>query len=130
MINDKDIDRLEEMFDEMFDKEKFSEDIISNLQGESDSDEDELPENIIILNDDNGNEIPFEFLDLIEFMGKEYVVLLPIEEEEETGEVVILMVEHVDEDNEAYVSVEDETALSAVFEIFKERFRDEFNFVD
>ena len=37
-------------------------------------------DNIIILNDEDGNEVEFEFLDLIEYEGEEYVVLLPVEE--------------------------------------------------
>ena len=37
----------------------------------------------IILNDENGNEVKFEFLDLIDFENEQYVVLLPIQEEGE-----------------------------------------------
>ena len=57
-------------------------------------------DNIVILNDEEGNEVKFEFLDLVELDEEEYVVLLPITEEgeEEEGEVVILKVE--DTDNE------------------------------
>ena len=93
--------------------------------------EEEL-DNIIVLNDENGEEVPFEFLDLIELEGEEYVVLLPVEEnEEDAGEVVILKVEDTDsEEEESYVSVEDEDTLNKVFEIFKEKFKDEFNFID
>ena len=91
-------------------------------------------DNVIVLNDEDGNEVNFEFLDLIELEGEEYVVLLPISEEgeEDEGEVVILRVEDTDEDSEeeSYVSVDDETTLNQVFEIFKEKFKDEFNFVD
>ena len=47
-------------------------------------------DNIIVLNDENGEEIEFEFLDLIEYEGEEYVVLLPNDEDEDAGEVVIL----------------------------------------
>ena len=75
----------------------------------------------------------FEFLDLIELDDEEYVVLLPVEEEDEEqpGEVVILKVEDTDsEDEESYVSVDDEEVLNKVFEIFKEKFKDEFNFTD
>ena len=32
-------------------------------------------DNIVVLNDEDGNEINFEFLDLIEYDGEEYVVL-------------------------------------------------------
>ena len=89
-------------------------------------------DNIIILNDEDGNEINFEFLDLIEYDGEEYVVLLPISEEEDSDEVVILKVEDTEEDSEegSYVSIDDEDILNAVFEIFKEKFKDEFNFID
>ena len=89
-------------------------------------------DNIIILNDEDGNEVKFEFLDLIDYEGEEYVVLLPTEEEEDNDEVVILKVEDVEDDPdlETYVSVDDEDTLNAVFEIFKEKFKDEFNFVD
>ena len=36
-------------------------------------------DNIIILNDENGNEVKFEFLDLMEYEGEEYIILLPTE---------------------------------------------------
>lgn len=94
--------------------------------------EDEELDNILVLNDENGEEVPFEFLDVIEYEGEEYVVLLPVEEDEEDlGEVVILKIEDTEsEEEESYVSVEDEEVLSAVFDIFKEKFKEEFNFID
>ena len=91
-------------------------------------------DNIIILNDENGDEVKFEFLDLVEFEDEQYVVLLPVLEdgEEDDGEVVILKVEDSDgnSEEEAYVSVDDEETLMKVFEIFKEKFKDEFDFAD
>lgn len=91
-------------------------------------------DNIVILNDEEGNEVKFEFLDLVELDEEEYVVLLPVtaEGEEEEGEVVILKVEDTDDDadEESYVSIEDEEILNKVFEIFKEKFKDDFDFVD
>ena len=94
----------------------------------------ELDDNIVVLNDEEGNELQFEVLDLVELDDEEYVVLLPVTEEgeEEEGEVVILKLEDTDEDSEeeSYVGVEDEEILNKVFEIFKEKYKDEFNFVD
>lgn len=85
-------------------------------------------DNTIILNDE---EVPFEFLDLIEYDCEEYVVLLPKDESDDAGEVVILKVDETDsEDEEAYTSVKDEETLQAVFNIFREKFKDEFNFED
>ena len=96
--------------------------------------ENEELDNIIVLNDENGNEVKFEFLDLVELEEEEYVVLLPVSEEgeEDEGEVVILKLEDTDEDSEeeSYVGVEDEEILNKVFAIFKEKYKDEFNFVD
>ena len=92
--------------------------------------ENEELDNIVVLNDEEGNEVEFEFLDLIEFEGEEYVILLPVEDEEE-GEVVILKVEDTESDEEeSYISVDDETVLQKVFNIFKDKFKDEFDFVD
>ena len=101
-------------------------------------DENNIPEeeldNIIVLNDETGAEVQFEFLDLVELDGEEYVVLLPVDEaenEEEAGEVVILKVEDTDdEEEESYVSVDDEEVLNKVFAMFKDKFKDEFNFID
>ena len=96
--------------------------------------ENEELDNIIVLNDEQGNEVNFEFLDLVELDEEEYVVLLPVSEEgeEDEGEVVILKLEDTDEDaeEESYVGVEDEEILNKVFAIFKEKYKDEFNFVD
>lgn len=92
---------------------------------------DEELDNIILLNDEDGNEVKFEFLDLIEYGGEEYVILLPAEEDDDADEVVILKVEDTEsETEESYVGVEDQEILNAVFAIFKDKFKDEFNFVD
>lgn len=105
--------------------EDLNNEIPENIEGEE-------VDNIVILNDEEGNEVQFEFLDLIEYNEEEYVILLPVEDEisEEPGEVVILKVESTSEDEESYVSVEDEEVLNNVFEIFKEKFKDKFNFTD
>lgn len=86
-------------------------------------------DNIITLKDEEGNDTPFEFLDVIEYEDEEYVVLLPTDiPDGESGEVVILKVEGSEGDEEAYVGVEDQNVLDAVFEIFKEKFKNEFEF--
>lgn len=96
----------------------------------------ELDNNIVTLKDEDGNDINFEFLDMIEFEGENYVILLPAEEtdDEESDEVVILKeekdAEGVGEDEESYASVDDEEVLNKVFDIFKDKFKDEFNFVE
>ena len=56
------------------------------------------------------------------------MVLLPVEDSE--GEVVILKLDDTDEESESYTSVDDEETLAELFRIFKEKFIDEFDFVD
>ena len=88
-----------------------------------------LPEeevSILTLTDENGVDTTFEYLDCIEYEGVEYLVLMP--EGDESGEIVILEVEPVDEELENYLAVEDQETLDAVYGIFKERFKDVFTF--
>ena len=81
---------------------------------------------ILTLTDENGENVDFEYLDCIELEGTEYLVLLPADDEE--SEIVILQVEPVDEENENYLSVEDEGVLNAVYNIFKEKYKDVLTF--
>lgn len=83
---------------------------------------------IITLTDENGQDIRFEYLDCIEYQGKEYLILLPADEE--STEIVILEIQPIDEENENYLAVEDETILDAVYEIFKDRYKDILTFED
>lgn len=83
---------------------------------------------ILVLSDEMGGEAEFEILDLIDYEDKQYAVLLPLDEND-TG-IVILEMTVIDEDNADYADVEDEDVLNAVFEIFKEEHKDEFDFAD
>lgn len=82
---------------------------------------------IITLEDDLGNEQDFEFLDTVEYDGDEYIVLLPVDDEEQS-EVMILRVDSLDDENESYSGIDDEETLQAVFDIFKDRYKDDFDF--
>lgn len=134
--SDKELfEKLSKKFDELFgeDDSSIAADDFSGVFDPSDDDDfEEDLDNVIVLNDEDGVEHKFEFLDLIEYDGEEYVILLPTEDEEpDADEVVILKVEDSDaSDEESYASVEDEQTLNTIFEIFKEKFKDEFNFVD
>jgi uncharacterized protein YrzB (UPF0473 family) len=83
---------------------------------------------LITLTDDNGVETTFEYLDCIEYQGKEYLVMIPAEED--ANEIVILEIQPVDEENENYLAVEDEAILEAVYNIFKERYQEVLTFAD
>ena len=85
-------------------------------------------ESILTLTDENGVDTEFEYLDCIEYEGKEYLVLIPTEEG--ANEIVILEVQPVDKENENYIAVESEDILDAVYEIFKTRYSDILTFED
>lgn len=136
MNDDELFAKLNEAFNELFGSEDPEDTSDSSpidkesLDPFDDDDFDDL-DNTIILNDEHGKEVPFEFLDLIDYMGEEYVILLPKDDSDDAEEVVILKVDESDsEDEEAYTSVDDEETLQAVFNIFKEKFKDEFSFMD
>ena len=82
----------------------------------------------LTMTDENGEEVTFEYLDSVEYQGKEYLVLLPMEDEDNS--IVILEVEPVDEENENYLSVTDDAILNDVYAIFKERYEDILTFED
>lgn len=84
--------------------------------------EEELPEGIIELTDEDGVTSQFEYLTTLDHEGEMYVVLMLVEDEEaddEEGEVLILKIEKDEEtDEDIYVSVDDEAVSQAVFEKF------------
>jgi len=83
---------------------------------------------ILTLTDEKGNAVDFEYLDCIEYEGKEYLVVIPADAD--SNEIVILEVEPVDEENENYLAVQNEDILDAVYDIFKERYKDILTFED
>lgn len=83
---------------------------------------------ILTLTDENGVDQDFEYLDCIVYEEKEYLVLIPAQED--ANEIIILEVQSVDEENENYIAVEDEATALAVYQIFKERYKDVIDFAD
>ena len=79
---------------------------------------------ILVLNDENGNDIRYEFFDLISYNHQEYVILLG----ENEDVVTILEVQETSNDSVVYYVTYDAT-VEAVFEIFKERNQSVFEFV-
>ena len=84
--------------------------------------DEELPEGVIELTDEDGVTTQFEYLTTIEYEDELYVVLMPIEDEEtddEEGEVLILKIEQDPETGEdMYVTVADDDVCQAVFDQF------------
>ena len=91
--------------------------------------EEELPEGIIELTDEEGVTSQFEYLTTIDHEGELYVVLMLLDDEntdDEEGEVLILKIEKdPDTDEDIYVSVDDDAISQAVFDKFMEMVEEE-----
>lgn len=110
---------MADLFDGLFDSYK------DTLE---DTDDDtEYTNTRIQLTDADGNEGFFEVLDVLEFEDNYYAVLLP--EDKENEQISILQVTlNADWEFEQFFIIEDERVMLAVFEEFKERHKDEFDF--
>lgn len=87
-------------------------------------------DDIVVLVDENGDEVEFEHIDTIEMNGNEYVVLAPLEEEDteeqDDEEVIILKIEHNEDGEDSFVTIEDDDELDEVFNEFQARMEEEF----
>ena len=86
--------------------------------------------NVITLTDSDGSDVDFEVLDIVPYKEHEYVVMLPVDDESDSPEAVILELLGAEEDHEEDMlqGVEDEEILNAVFNLFMEKNADEFQF--
>ena len=86
--------------------------------------------NVITLTDSDGSDVDFEVLDIVPYKEHEYVVMLPVDDESDSPEAVILELLEAEEDNEEDMlqGVEDEEIRNAVFNLFMEKNADDFQF--
>ena len=86
--------------------------------------------NVITLTDSDGSDVDFEVLDIVPYKEHEYVVMLPVDDESDSPEAVILELLEAEEDNEEDMlqGVDDEEILNAVFNLFMEKNAGEFQF--
>lgn len=95
------------------------------------NEESEDVNDIIILNDEEGLEIQFQFLDLIEYSGRDFVVTLPIDSYDNQNVIIFELFYNNDDPNtEEYVIVQNDNILEIVYAIFKHKFKDQFDFLD
>lgn len=73
----------------------------------------------------------FELLDTVEYEGELYFMLVPATDSDEVDGEVFIMKRVVDEGGEEMLeAVEDDDLFDAVYNIFKENNKDEFEFLD
>ncbi len=90
-----------------------------------------IEENIIVLFDEEENkEISCEWLDSVEYEGKQYAVVIPVDDEDGTVLIMEMIPDDESDDEEAWLfaGVEDNDVLNKVYDIFKENNADEFDF--
>lgn len=80
-----------------------------------------MEDNIIILEDEQGNQIEFATIDVFELNDETYFALLEIMDEEESDEVLIMKVVGADTEEPELVMIEDEDELQAAFDEFLKR---------
>ena len=68
----------------------------------------------------NGKEVVFEILGVVDYDNDEFAVL--IENSANADEVVIFKIQSLDDENEEFISIEDEELLNKVFELFKAQY--------
>lgn len=91
----------------------------------------ELPENeyLIDLYDEDGNKKVFEHLDTVLYKNDEYVICIPYDEEEsEVSEIVIFRTVEDENGESALEQVLESDILSAVYDVFRDRNADKFDF--
>ncbi len=72
----------------------------------------------------------YELIAEIEYKDNFYGIFLPLKYEDTPSALVTKIVYDAANDSDNYVAIDNSETLDAVFEIFKEEFEDEFNFVD
>jgi len=87
-------------------------------------DDEEYESEMVTLTDEEGNEIEMELLDIIEHDGDSYAVMLP----PESDEVVIMQIESLNDEEDSFSPVADDDMLTAIYEEFKERNADYYDF--
>lgn len=79
-------------------------------------------DNFITLTDEEGNEVDFLLLDVIEVEGADYMVLLPLTDEDEEEEELFFLRADKTAEGEVYTSIEDEDTLQKVSDAYEAYF--------
>ena len=83
-------------------------------------------DNFVVLTDEEGNEVEFEFLDSVEYGDATYVILLPTDD----NGVLIMELEETEDGEESLLQINDPMIAEEVYAIFKEKNSDIFDFED
>lgn len=85
-------------------------------------------DDLIVLEDEDGNTIEFQFLEMVTVDSKPYAVLMPLEDDDEDAGVVIVEIVDLGKDTEHYDAVTDDALLDRIFGQFQKEFADQYDF--
>lgn len=74
-------------------------------------------EDIILLTDDEGEDVPFQIISVLVLDGCDYAILAPLDEEDDDGILIFRIV--TDGLEQAYEPVEDDALMQRVFDAFR-----------
>lgn len=81
----------------------------------------------IVLTDEEGKEIEFEFIDSFDFEGNTYYALFPIDAGEE-GEYVILKLEKDENGEDMLSTIDDDDEFDRVADYFEDKYLSEIDY--
>ena len=79
--------------------------------------------NTITLNDEDGKETEFEVITKLDIEGKEYVIVIPVDSDED--DAVALRIDKDDEGSDILVTIEDDKEFELVEEAYETLFSEE-----
>lgn len=81
-----------------------------------------MEDDIVVLTDENGIETEYELLDVIEYHGEEYVVLLPTDAgEDDPVHILRVSEENLDTEEVRYEGLDDEELIETIYQLFRKR---------
>lgn len=87
--------------------------------------------NVLELIDEDGNTVPFEHLDTVRINNNDYIICIPYDdEEEEVTEIAMFKIDKDVSSEDCLSQVVDEALAEKIYEEFKKRNADKFDFED
>ena len=80
-----------------------------------------MDEDIIVLTDETGADVRFELLDVVEYRGDDYAVLLPADEDAEMFTILLAEPDPANAEDYVFSGIDDQETIDAVFAKFKKR---------
>ncbi len=87
--------------------------------------------NVLELIDEDGNTVPFEHLDTVRINNNDYIICIPYDDDqEEVTEIAMFKIDKDVSSEDCLSQVVDEALAEKIYEEFKKRNADKFDFED